>query len=94
MFLLRGFAGGPVVKTLPPNAGGGVQSLVGELRSHMTHGKAKRLKKRKKEMFLLQVSPFYFFFFFYEIQHLSNTMLCSLPEHISLFDNQENLLSL
>lgn len=35
-----------------------------------------------------------FFFFFNEIQHLSNTMLSSLPELISLFDNQENLLSL
>ena len=64
MLLLRGFTGGPVVKTLPSNAGGGVQSLVGELRSHMTHGEAKRLKKRKKERFLLQLFPYYLFFFF------------------------------
>ena len=88
MLLLRGFTGGPVVKTLPSNAGGGVQSLVGELRSHMTHGEAKRLKKRKKETFLLQLFPYYLFFF-YEIQLLSNTMLSSLPKHISLFDNQK-----
>lgn len=60
MFLLRDFAGDPV-KTPPSNAGGGVQSLVGELRFHMTHGEAERLKKRKKEMFLLQLFPFYLF---------------------------------
>ena len=32
----RDFPGGPVVKTSPSNAGVWVQSLVGELRSHMT----------------------------------------------------------
>ena len=31
----RDFAGGPVVKTSPSNAGGAVLSLVGELRTHM-----------------------------------------------------------
>ena len=33
----RDFPGGPVVKTWPSNAGARVQSLVGELRSHMPH---------------------------------------------------------
>ena len=32
------FPGGPVVKTLPPNAGGEVPSLFGELRAHMPSG--------------------------------------------------------
>jgi len=32
--VLRGFPGGPVVKTLLPRQAATVQSLVGELRSH------------------------------------------------------------
>lgn len=83
-----GFAGGPVVKTLPPNAGGGVQSLVGELRSHMTHGEAKRLENRKKEMFLLQVFHSTSFFLMESNTFLTQCFL-SLPKHISLSDNQE-----
>ena len=35
------FPGGPVVKNLPSNAGKQVQSMVGELRSHMPHSEAK-----------------------------------------------------
>jgi len=34
----RDFPGGPVVKNSPSNAGGVVQSLVRELRSHMLWG--------------------------------------------------------
>ena len=33
----KDFPGGPVLSTLPPNAGVQVRSLVGELRSHMPH---------------------------------------------------------
>ena len=40
--LYGGFLGGPVVKTLLAMQGIWVQSLVGELRSHMLHGVAKR----------------------------------------------------
>ena len=39
--------GGPVVKTLPSNAGVWVRSLVGELRSHMPRGMAQNNQTKK-----------------------------------------------
>ena len=44
---LGDFPDDPVVKILPVQ-GAWVQSLVGELRSHMLHGVAKKKKKRKE----------------------------------------------
>ena len=40
------FFGGPVVKTVLPMQGAQVQSLVGELRSHITHAVATKKKKK------------------------------------------------
>ena len=37
-----------MVKTVLPLKGAQVQSLVGELRSHMCHGVAKKIKKQNK----------------------------------------------
>ena len=45
---LGDFLGGPVVKSLPSNAGAQSRSLVSELRSHMPRCRAKRLKLKKK----------------------------------------------
>ena len=42
---LRDFPGSPVIKTALPLQGTRVQSLVGELRSHMPHGMAKKTKQ-------------------------------------------------
>ena len=42
------FFGGPVVKTVLLMQGVQVQSLVGELRSHIAHAVAKKKKKTKK----------------------------------------------
>ena len=44
---LGDFPDDPVVKILPVQ-GAWVQSLVGELRSHMLHGVAKKKKKKRK----------------------------------------------
>ena len=46
------FPGGPMVKTLPSNAGVPVQSLVGELRSHMP---CNQKPKHKAEAILEQI---------------------------------------
>ena len=44
------FSGGAVVRApLLPLQGVGVQSLVGELRSHLTRSEAKEVKKKKKD---------------------------------------------
>lgn len=37
-----------MAETLPPKKGEGVQSLVGEIGSHMSWGMAQHLKKKKK----------------------------------------------
>lgn len=37
-----------MAETLPPKKGAGVQSLVGEIGSHMSWGMAQHLKKKKK----------------------------------------------
>ena len=46
------FSGGAVVRApLLPLQGVGVQSLVGELRSHLTRSEAKEVKKKKKRCY-------------------------------------------
>ena len=47
--MLRGFPGGPVVKTALSMQRTQVRSLVGELRSHMPHGQKKKKKKKIPE---------------------------------------------
>ena len=42
----RDIPGGPVVQTLPSNAGGRVQSLARGLRSHMLAAKTQNIKNR------------------------------------------------
>ena len=42
------FFGGPAVKTVLPMQAAQVQSLVGELRSHITHAVAKKKKKQQQ----------------------------------------------
>ena len=43
---LEDFPGGPVVKTMLPMQGVQFRSLVGELRSHLLYGAAKKDKKK------------------------------------------------
>ena len=48
---MQDFACGPVVKTLHfPRKGQGFKSLVGELRSHMLYGAAKKINKYTLKM--------------------------------------------
>ena len=42
------FLGGPAVQTVLPMQGVQVQSLVGELRSHIAHAVTKKKKKKRK----------------------------------------------
>ena len=44
------FAGGPVVKTSPSNAGVWVRSLVGELRSNMPRGQKTKTHTKRSNM--------------------------------------------
>ena len=44
---LEDFPGGPVVKTMLPMQGVQFRSLVGELRSHLLYGAAKKEKKKR-----------------------------------------------
>ena len=47
-YIWRDFPSSPVVNTLGSMQGAWVPALVGELRSHMPPGIAKKLKKKKK----------------------------------------------
>ena len=49
---LRDFPGGPVVKTLPSNAGGAGSVPGRELRSHIPRGQKKNKPKHKTEAIL------------------------------------------
>ena len=61
IYLLRGFPGGPGVKTPPSSAGGmGLISDQGT-KSRMSWGAAKSLKKKKTNLCLLVVVIFFLF---------------------------------
>ena len=45
---MRNFPGGPAVKTSPSNTRGALQSLVGELRSHVPSGQKNQNMKQKQ----------------------------------------------
>lgn len=51
------FSGGPVVRLHVSNAGAWVRSLVWALRSYMPWGMAKKLGKKKKTLWVVQLPP-------------------------------------